>query len=172
MPWIPLITQHSTSKDCDYKMRLSSLIITFATTTTLTMGTHINTWDDSKTYDLVILAPTAGWTALMVTQQLPTALMVGTTIENDPAKVVTADGVSDEDRRRVAGVIRFTGVGPETREFRIDDENSGIHAAVSFDLDFCALRRSADTYSLVQGCVSPGPSKPFVLFYGCRSTTG
>jgi hypothetical protein len=75
----------------------------------------------------------------MVTQQLPSGLMVGTTIENDPAKVVTADGVSDEDRRRVAGVIRFTGVGPGSREFWIDDDNSGIHAAVSFDLDFYAL---------------------------------
>jgi len=29
-------------------------------------------------------------------------------------------------------MFRFTGAGPETKEFWIDDANSGIHASVSF----------------------------------------
>jgi len=60
--------------------------------------------------------------------------MTGTTIENDVAEDVSADALMDDDRGRAAGMFRFTGSGPETKESWIDDANSGIHASVSYHI--------------------------------------
>jgi len=98
------------------------------------MGAVIDTRAQIHSYDIVILAPSRGWTALVVTQTLPSGVMTGTTIQDDVAAEVTADTLTDDDRSRAAGLFRFTGAGSETREFWIDDANSGIHASVSFHI--------------------------------------
>lgn len=115
-------------------MQLSSLFLALSAsaTATLSMGAVIDSRDQFNPYDVIILAPSKGWTALVVTQTLPSGVMSGTTIQNDVAKDVSA--LTDDDRGRAAGMFRFTGAGSETREFWIDDANSGIHASVSFHI--------------------------------------
>lgn len=115
-------------------MQLSRLFLTLSVTASLSMGAVIDARADINSYDIVILAPSTGWTALVVTQTLPSGVMTGTTIQDNVAAELTVDVLTDDDRSRAAGLFRFTGAGPETKEFWIDDAKSGIHALVSFHI--------------------------------------